>query len=239
MASESVVKRRSILLNLSSRRASALLIPVAQAATLADRTPAVPRPEEHPCPISPHAAQLRRRRARRPGRRPDRRPGRPDARRGVRHGAGLRPPRTSTRRMRRRRRRRSRPGATRTPGRAAEGAAADRRRDRGARRRAGRRREREHRQAAGADARRRRSRRWSTRSGSSPAPRGCSRAGRPASTWPATPRIIRREPIGVCAQVTPWNYPMMMAVWKFAPAHRRGQHRGAQAVRHHAGLDRC
>ena len=30
--------------------------------------------------------------------------------------------------------------------------------------------------------------------------------------------IIRREPIGVCAQVTPWNYPMMMAVWKWAPA---------------------
>jgi betaine-aldehyde dehydrogenase len=28
----------------------------------------------------------------------------------------------------------------------------------------------------------------------------------------------RREPVGVCAQVTPWNYPMMMAVWKFAPA---------------------
>jgi betaine-aldehyde dehydrogenase len=30
--------------------------------------------------------------------------------------------------------------------------------------------------------------------------------------------MIRREPIGVCAQVTPWNYPMMMAVWKFGPA---------------------
>ena len=30
--------------------------------------------------------------------------------------------------------------------------------------------------------------------------------------------IIRREPIGVVGQVTPWNYPMMMAVWKFAPA---------------------
>jgi len=29
---------------------------------------------------------------------------------------------------------------------------------------------------------------------------------------------VRREPIGVCAQVTPWNYPLMMAVWKFAPA---------------------
>lgn len=30
--------------------------------------------------------------------------------------------------------------------------------------------------------------------------------------------FVRREPVGVCAQVTPWNYPMMMAVWKFAPA---------------------
>jgi betaine-aldehyde dehydrogenase len=30
--------------------------------------------------------------------------------------------------------------------------------------------------------------------------------------------VLRREPVGVCAQVTPWNYPMMMAVWKFAPA---------------------
>jgi betaine-aldehyde dehydrogenase len=29
---------------------------------------------------------------------------------------------------------------------------------------------------------------------------------------------VRREPVGVCAQVTPWNYPMVMAVWKFAPA---------------------
>ncbi|MHB8333815.1 MAG: gamma-aminobutyraldehyde dehydrogenase [Acidimicrobiales bacterium] len=29
---------------------------------------------------------------------------------------------------------------------------------------------------------------------------------------------IRREPIGVCGAVTPWNYPMMMAVWKWAPA---------------------
>ena len=30
--------------------------------------------------------------------------------------------------------------------------------------------------------------------------------------------VLRRVPVGVCAQVTPWNYPMMMAVWKFAPA---------------------
>jgi betaine-aldehyde dehydrogenase len=29
---------------------------------------------------------------------------------------------------------------------------------------------------------------------------------------------IRREPIGVVAQVTPWNYPLMMAIWKMGPA---------------------
>ncbi len=29
---------------------------------------------------------------------------------------------------------------------------------------------------------------------------------------------IRREPIGVVGQIAPWNYPLMMAVWKFAPA---------------------
>jgi betaine-aldehyde dehydrogenase len=29
---------------------------------------------------------------------------------------------------------------------------------------------------------------------------------------------IRREPVGPVGQVSPWNYPMMMSVWKFAPA---------------------
>ncbi len=29
---------------------------------------------------------------------------------------------------------------------------------------------------------------------------------------------VRREPVGVCGAVTPWNYPAMMAVWKWAPA---------------------
>lgn len=29
---------------------------------------------------------------------------------------------------------------------------------------------------------------------------------------------VRREPVGVCAQVTPWNYPALMALWKFGPA---------------------
>src|ERR1700751_692314 len=44
-------------------------------------------------------------------------------------------------------------------------------------------------------------------------------AGRSAGEYmKAHPSMIRREPVGVCAQVTPWNYPMMMAVWNFAPA---------------------
>jgi betaine-aldehyde dehydrogenase len=30
--------------------------------------------------------------------------------------------------------------------------------------------------------------------------------------------IIRREPIGVVGQIAPWNYPLMMAVWKLGPA---------------------
>ena len=30
--------------------------------------------------------------------------------------------------------------------------------------------------------------------------------------------FIRREPVGVVAQVIPWNYPLMMAIWKIAPA---------------------
>ncbi|MGZ8738965.1 MAG: aldehyde dehydrogenase family protein, partial [Nocardioides sp.] len=30
--------------------------------------------------------------------------------------------------------------------------------------------------------------------------------------------FVRREPIGIVGQVTPWNYPLMMMVWKIAPA---------------------
>jgi len=30
--------------------------------------------------------------------------------------------------------------------------------------------------------------------------------------------IIRRESIGVIGQIAPWNYPLMMAVWKIGPA---------------------
>lgn len=35
---------------------------------------------------------------------------------------------------------------------------------------------------------------------------------------PGMMSIIRREPIGVCGQLAPWNYPLMMAMWKIGPA---------------------
>ncbi|MBX6350186.1 MAG: aldehyde dehydrogenase family protein [Clostridia bacterium] len=40
-------------------------------------------------------------------------------------------------------------------------------------------------------------------------------------TTPAAPYLLHytlREPVGVCAQIVPWNYPLMMASWKLAPA---------------------
>ncbi|MET1043147.1 MAG: gamma-aminobutyraldehyde dehydrogenase [Microbacteriaceae bacterium] len=39
-----------------------------------------------------------------------------------------------------------------------------------------------------------------------------------AEYLPGLTSSVRREPIGVVAQVTPWNYPLMMAIWKIAPA---------------------
>ncbi len=30
--------------------------------------------------------------------------------------------------------------------------------------------------------------------------------------------FVRREAVGVVGQITPWNYPLMMAIWKIAPA---------------------
>src|SRR5262249_25319322 len=33
-----------------------------------------------------------------------------------------------------------------------------------------------------------------------------------------SPSLIRREPIGIVAGICPWNYPLMMAVWKMGPA---------------------
>jgi len=34
--------------------------------------------------------------------------------------------------------------------------------------------------------------------------------------------LIRREAVGVAAQITPWNYPLMMAMWKIGPAFAAG-----------------
>ena len=41
------------------------------------------------------------------------------------------------------------------------------------------------------------------------------------NTIPAPPGFFNytlREPVGVCAQIVPWNYPLLMAAWKVAPA---------------------
>ena len=38
-----------------------------------------------------------------------------------------------------------------------------------------------------------------------------------------------REPMGVAGQIIPWNYPLLMAAWKIAPAHRGGLHGGASS----------
>src|ERR687884_727362 len=43
--------------------------------------------------------------------------------------------------------------------------------------------------------------------------------GRPAGEYmPGYTSMVRREPIGVVGQIAPWNYPLMMAVWKIGPA---------------------
>src|SRR4051794_18899254 len=43
--------------------------------------------------------------------------------------------------------------------------------------------------------------------------------GRPAGEYlEGYTSMIRREPIGVVGQITPWNYPLMMAIWKIGPA---------------------
>ncbi len=42
--------------------------------------------------------------------------------------------------------------------------------------------------------------------------------GKVTSTDPSAVHMVVREPLGVVACVTPWNYPLMMAAWKVAPA---------------------
>ncbi len=41
----------------------------------------------------------------------------------------------------------------------------------------------------------------------------------PQITFPAMSyNYVKREPIGVCGQIIPWNFPFLMAIWKIAPA---------------------
>ena len=42
--------------------------------------------------------------------------------------------------------------------------------------------------------------------------------GRLLPSAPARHNYVRREPVGVCGQIIPWNYPLVMAAWKIAPA---------------------
>ena len=37
-------------------------------------------------------------------------------------------------------------------------------------------------------------------------------------TWPNAFVYTRKEPVGVCGQIIPWNFPLLMAAWKIAPA---------------------
>ena len=46
--------------------------------------------------------------------------------------------------------------------------------------------------------------------------------------------FVLREPVGVCAGIIPWNFPLVMAVWKLAPGARDGQHVRAEAGVEHA-----
>lgn len=39
-----------------------------------------------------------------------------------------------------------------------------------------------------------------------------------ASPVPDSTSIVVREPVGVCGQISPWNYPLLQAAWKLAPA---------------------
>ncbi|MDQ3991169.1 MAG: aldehyde dehydrogenase family protein, partial [Actinomycetota bacterium] len=40
----------------------------------------------------------------------------------------------------------------------------------------------------------------------------------PLPRQPISTNYVRYEPLGVCAAITPWNFPLQMAAWKIAPA---------------------
>ena len=61
--------------------------------------------------------------------------------------------------------------------------------------------------------------------------RGAARRGRArrARRSRASENYVRYEPIGVCTGIIPWNFPLIMAAWKIAPAIAAGNSLGAQA----------
>ena len=68
-------------------------------------------------------------------------------------------------------------------------------------------------------------------SATSPAGRSASSARSCRSQQPDMLCYTRKEPVGVCGQIIPWNFPMLMAAWKLAPALAAGLHGRAQAGR--------
>ena len=42
--------------------------------------------------------------------------------------------------------------------------------------------------------------------------------GELAPTGPGALALVQREPMGVVGAIVPWNYPLLMAMWKLAPA---------------------
>ena len=53
--------------------------------------------------------------------------------------------------------------------------------------------------------------------------------GRSHVVNPSVVSYTLREPVGVVGAIIPWNYPLMMAAWKVAPALAAGQHARPQA----------
>ena len=49
--------------------------------------------------------------------------------------------------------------------------------------------------------------------------------------------MAMRQPLGVCAMITPWNFPMAIPSWKLLPALVCGQHLRDQAGAGHSAFD--
>ena len=75
-----------------------------------------------------------------------------------------------------------------------------------------------------------------TTSASSPARRALLEGKSAGEYMRGYTSMIRREPLGVVGGIAPWNYPLMMAIWKLAPGARGRQRAGAEAVRADAAL---